>query len=138
MPKYCWHFIGINRQLVILNESPGSCVIICVFSWHFLFHFLSSGCHESCSDCYGPSSEDCVSCSDPAALLKDRQCVQDCGPGFYSRDGICYGKQETLIHTEKKSEHIENQGSSSLSERDQYESKVVRGSTHLLLGPGLD
>lgn len=33
-----------------------------------------------------------MSCSDLAALLKDGECVPDCGAGFYSQDGVCYGK----------------------------------------------
>ncbi|CAB1414147.1 unnamed protein product [Pleuronectes platessa] len=47
-------------------------------------------CHESCSECRGPTQQECVSCSDPAALLKDGECVPDCGAGFYSQDGVCH------------------------------------------------
>lgn len=39
-----------------------------------------------------------MSCSDPAALLKDGECVPDCGAGFYSQEGVCYGKVDTFIH----------------------------------------
>ncbi|KAG7220427.1 hypothetical protein INR49_003293 [Caranx melampygus] len=59
-------------------------------------------CHVSCSECRGPSRQECVSCSDPAALLKDGECVSDCGGGFYSQDGVCYGKINTTPHSQEK------------------------------------
>lgn len=52
------------------------------------------GCHESCAECGGPGLHDCASCSDPAALLRNGQCVPDCGAGFYSQYGVCYGKTD--------------------------------------------
>lgn len=66
----------------------------------FLYYsFLSSlfcsslpGCHEACSECRGPGQQECLSCSDPAALLKDGGCVSHCGAGFYSQDAACYGE----------------------------------------------
>lgn len=51
------------------------------------------GCHESCSECRGPGQQECVSCSDPTALLRAGGCVSECGGGFYSQDGVCYGKK---------------------------------------------
>ncbi|MEQ2197280.1 hypothetical protein XENOCAPTIV_027111, partial [Xenoophorus captivus] len=47
-------------------------------------------CHGSCSECRGPTQQECLSCSDPAALLKDGVCVFDCGAGYYNQEGICY------------------------------------------------
>ncbi|XP_062270960.1 extracellular matrix organizing protein FRAS1-like, partial [Scomber scombrus] len=47
-------------------------------------------CHESCSECSGPSQQECSSCSDPAALLKNGECVPDCSADFYSQEGVCY------------------------------------------------
>lgn len=38
-----------------------------------------------------------MSCSDPAALLKDGECVPDCGAGFYSQDGVCFGKVDRCV-----------------------------------------
>ncbi|CAK6978403.1 extracellular matrix protein FRAS1 [Scomber scombrus] len=50
----------------------------------------SQGCHESCSECSGPSQQECSSCSDPAALINNGECVPDCGADFYSQEGVCY------------------------------------------------
>ncbi|MED6293237.1 hypothetical protein CHARACLAT_008691, partial [Characodon lateralis] len=47
-------------------------------------------CHGSCSECRGPTQQECLSCSDPAASLKDGVCVFDCGAGYYNQEGICY------------------------------------------------
>ncbi|XP_077417485.1 extracellular matrix organizing protein FRAS1 isoform X1 [Vanacampus margaritifer] len=46
-------------------------------------------CSESCSECAGASPRECSSCSHPAALLNDGECVPDCGDAFYSQDGVC-------------------------------------------------
>ncbi|MEQ2224782.1 hypothetical protein ILYODFUR_011079, partial [Ilyodon furcidens] len=48
------------------------------------------GCHGSCSKCRGLTQQECLSCSDPAASLKDGVCVFDCGAGYYNQEGICY------------------------------------------------
>lgn len=63
----------------------------------FFVLFFPPGCHESCSECRGPAQQECVSCSDPAALLKDGECVPDCGAGFYSQDGVCSGKVDRCV-----------------------------------------
>uniref|UniRef100_A0A3Q3IUW6 VWFC domain-containing protein n=1 Tax=Monopterus albus TaxID=43700 RepID=A0A3Q3IUW6_MONAL len=55
-----------------------------------LFYLHAHCCHASCLECHGPSQKDCVSCSDPADLLKDGECVPDCGAGFYIQEGVCY------------------------------------------------
>lgn len=34
-----------------------------------------------------------MSCSHPSALLRDGECVGECGAGFYSQAGVCYGKK---------------------------------------------
>lgn len=54
------------------------------------------GCHESCTACHGPGQRECVSCSDPTALLRDGECVGECGTGFYSQAGACHGKKKKL------------------------------------------
>jgi len=65
----------------------------------FFLHLLHQpGCHESCSECHGLSQQECISCSDPAALLKDGECVTDCGAGYYSQEGVCYGKVDMCLH----------------------------------------
>uniref|UniRef100_A0AAX7TTD3 VWFC domain-containing protein n=1 Tax=Astatotilapia calliptera TaxID=8154 RepID=A0AAX7TTD3_ASTCA len=63
-----------STQVLLINHDPTHCRY----------------CHESCSECRGPSQQECVSCSDPVALLKDGVCVLDCGTGFYSREGVCH------------------------------------------------
>ncbi|KAM7019160.1 LOW QUALITY PROTEIN: extracellular matrix organizing protein FRAS1 [Tautogolabrus adspersus] len=71
--------------------SPDSqCVTSCPPGSYTHRHTHCNYCHESCSECDGPSQKDCVSCSNAAALLKDGRCVSDCGDGFYSQDGVCY------------------------------------------------
>lgn len=55
------------------------------------FPLRPPGCHESCSECRGPSRQECAACSDPAALLKGGECVLDCGAAFYGRGGVCHG-----------------------------------------------
>lgn len=74
------------------------------FTVGFFFYSLLSlffcsslpDCHEACSECRGPGQQECLSCSDPAALLRDGGCVSHCGAGFYSQDAVCYGELHHL------------------------------------------
>uniref|UniRef100_A0A3B3VXF3 Fraser extracellular matrix complex subunit 1 n=1 Tax=Poecilia latipinna TaxID=48699 RepID=A0A3B3VXF3_9TELE len=70
----CGH-VGCPQESELVH-LPGKCCPEC--------------CHASCSECRGPTQQDCLSCSDPAALLKDGVCVSECGAGYYNQEGICY------------------------------------------------
>lgn len=50
-----------------------------------------SACHDSCSTCEGPLATHCTSCPRPLAL-RQGQCLQDCGEGFYQDHDVCKGK----------------------------------------------
>lgn len=78
---------------VVLNNVHD---ISYINSVRFFFLFLPD-CHEACSECRGPGRQECLSCSDPAALLKDGACVSHCGAGFYSQDGVCYGNVDVQL-----------------------------------------
>ncbi|MBZ3891170.1 Extracellular matrix protein FRAS1 [Sciurus carolinensis] len=49
----------------------------------------TSGCHESCAGCWGPTEKHCVTCRDPLQVLRDGSCESSCGDGFYNRKGAC-------------------------------------------------
>ncbi|XP_012281896.1 furin-like protease 2 [Orussus abietinus] len=40
-------------------------------------------CHSTCETCAGPTEDFCISCQTPL-MLQGRQCVAQCGEGFYS------------------------------------------------------
>ncbi|XP_076856944.1 extracellular matrix organizing protein FRAS1 isoform X2 [Brachyhypopomus gauderio] len=69
--------------------SNGQCVATCEGGL-YQDHTQCLSCHDSCSSCRGPGRQDCLSCSDPAHLLKDGVCVADCGMHFYVTKGNCY------------------------------------------------
>ncbi|XP_029366253.1 extracellular matrix organizing protein FRAS1 isoform X2 [Echeneis naucrates] len=79
-----------GAQLPLLSPDSGRCLASCPPGSYQNERAHCRYCHESCSDCRGPSRRECVSCSDPAALLKDGECVPECGGHFYSQDGVCY------------------------------------------------
>uniref|UniRef100_A0A672YIC3 VWFC domain-containing protein n=1 Tax=Sphaeramia orbicularis TaxID=375764 RepID=A0A672YIC3_9TELE len=83
-----WDCGSCGAQLPLLSPDGAQCLTSCPPGSYQ--HDHAHCCHEACSDCRGPSLQDCASCSDPAALLKDGQCVSDCGAGFYSQEGVCY------------------------------------------------
>uniref|UniRef100_A0AAY4BT87 VWFC domain-containing protein n=1 Tax=Denticeps clupeoides TaxID=299321 RepID=A0AAY4BT87_9TELE len=68
--------------------SGRQCVTTCETGF-YQDHTQCLRCHDSCSSCRGPGAEGCVSCSDPAHLLRDGVCVLDCGAGYYISQGRC-------------------------------------------------
>ncbi|XP_071779938.2 extracellular matrix organizing protein FRAS1 [Centroberyx gerrardi] len=79
-----------GSRLPLLSADGGRCLASCPPGSYRHDHAHCRHCHESCSECSGPAPQECVSCSDPAALLKDGVCVPDCGAGYYSQRGVCY------------------------------------------------
>uniref|UniRef100_A0A3Q2DG67 Fraser extracellular matrix complex subunit 1 n=1 Tax=Cyprinodon variegatus TaxID=28743 RepID=A0A3Q2DG67_CYPVA len=73
-------FLGPDRNQCLGSCPPGS----------YQHDHGRCRCHGSCSECRGLTEQDCLSCSDPAALLKDGVCVSDCGAGYYNQEGVCY------------------------------------------------
>ncbi|XP_046698206.1 extracellular matrix protein FRAS1 [Silurus meridionalis] len=53
-------------------------------------HTQCLSCHDSCSSCQGAGPQDCLSCADPAYLLKNGFCVAECGSGFYVSQSQCH------------------------------------------------
>ena len=45
-------------------------------------------CHESCSECNGPSATSCASCG-PGLLLEESSCVAQCSESFYLSGTAC-------------------------------------------------
>ncbi|ELK16427.1 Extracellular matrix protein FRAS1 [Pteropus alecto] len=45
-------------------------------------------CHPDCLTC-SQSPDNCDLCQDPTKLLRNRQCVHSCGPGFYQAGALC-------------------------------------------------
>ncbi|XP_037832589.1 extracellular matrix protein FRAS1 isoform X2 [Kryptolebias marmoratus] len=83
----CW---SCGPHLPLLSPDRSRCLAACPPGSYQHDHTHCRRCDESCSECRGPGRRLCVSCSDPAALLKDGECVSDCGAGFYNQDGFCY------------------------------------------------
>ncbi|XP_013870055.1 extracellular matrix organizing protein FRAS1 [Austrofundulus limnaeus] len=81
--------LSCGPQLPLLSPDRTRCLAACPPGSYQRDHTHCHRCEESCSECGGPSRQDCLSCSDPAALLKDGVCVSDCGAGFYNQDGVC-------------------------------------------------
>ncbi|KAM4616687.1 extracellular matrix organizing protein FRAS1 [Polymixia lowei] len=75
--------------LPLLSPDGERCLASCPSGSYQHDHTHCRRCHESCSECSGPGQQECVSCSDPAALLKDGVCVPDCGSGYYAQRGVC-------------------------------------------------
>lgn len=87
---FCFHVKSVSAFLVwddILHHNEA---VFCPLH--------RPGCDESCSECRGPTRLECLSCSDPAASLKDGVCVSDCGAGYYNQEETCYGKTDTSSH----------------------------------------
>ncbi|XP_069025425.1 extracellular matrix organizing protein FRAS1 isoform X2 [Embiotoca jacksoni] len=85
-----WDCLSCGSQLPFLSTGGGLCTASCPPGSFQHDRTHCRRCDESCSECRGSSQQECVSCSDPAALLKDGVCVPDCGAGFYSQEGVCY------------------------------------------------
>ncbi|KAM9392081.1 extracellular matrix organizing protein FRAS1 [Pholidichthys leucotaenia] len=85
-----WDCQSCSTQLPLLSADRTKCLASCPPGSYRHDQTHCRKCHESCSECRGPSQQECVSCSDIAALLKDGVCVLDCGAGFYSQEGVCY------------------------------------------------
>uniref|UniRef100_A0AAX7VKR4 Fraser extracellular matrix complex subunit 1 n=1 Tax=Astatotilapia calliptera TaxID=8154 RepID=A0AAX7VKR4_ASTCA len=85
-----WDCQSCGSRLPLLNPDRSQCLASCPPGSYQHDPTHCRYCHESCSECRGPSQQECVSCSDPVALLKDGVCVLDCGTGFYSREGVCH------------------------------------------------
>uniref|UniRef100_A0A3Q2PFS0 Fraser extracellular matrix complex subunit 1 n=1 Tax=Fundulus heteroclitus TaxID=8078 RepID=A0A3Q2PFS0_FUNHE len=83
-----WDCQSCDSQLPLLGPDRDRCLGSCPPGSYQHDHTLC--CHRSCSECRGPTQQECLSCSDPAALLKDGLCVSDCGAGYYNQEGICY------------------------------------------------
>uniref|UniRef100_A0AAX7USN5 Fraser extracellular matrix complex subunit 1 n=1 Tax=Astatotilapia calliptera TaxID=8154 RepID=A0AAX7USN5_ASTCA len=83
-----WDCQSCGSRLPLLNPDRSQCLASCPPGSYQHDPTHCRYCHESCSECRGPSQQECVSCSDPVALLKDGVCVLDCGTGFYSREGV--------------------------------------------------
>ncbi|KAM9742832.1 extracellular matrix organizing protein FRAS1 isoform 2-T2 [Menidia menidia] len=79
-----------GSQLPLLSTDRSQCLASCPPGSYQHGHTHCMRCHESCSECRGPSQQECLSCSDLAYLLKDGECVSDCGDGYYSQKGVCY------------------------------------------------
>ncbi|XP_068615370.1 extracellular matrix organizing protein FRAS1-like, partial [Brachionichthys hirsutus] len=82
--------LSCGSQLPLLSAESSQCLEFCPPGSYQHDQTHCRSCHESCSECRGPGRQDCVTCSDPAALLKDGECVPDCGSGFYNQQGHCY------------------------------------------------
>ncbi|XP_072243382.1 extracellular matrix organizing protein FRAS1 isoform X1 [Leuresthes tenuis] len=85
-----WECRSCGSQLPLLSTDSSQCLASCPSGSYQHDHTHCRRCHESCSECHGLSQQECISCSDPAALLKDGECVTDCGDGYYSQEGVCY------------------------------------------------
>ncbi|XP_041854892.1 extracellular matrix protein FRAS1 [Melanotaenia boesemani] len=85
-----WDCQSCGSQLPFLSPDGSRCLATCPPASYQHDHTHCRRCHESCSECRGPSQQECVSCSDPAALLKDGVCVTDCGAGYYSQEDVCH------------------------------------------------
>uniref|UniRef100_A0A3Q3BPI3 Fraser extracellular matrix complex subunit 1 n=1 Tax=Haplochromis burtoni TaxID=8153 RepID=A0A3Q3BPI3_HAPBU len=85
-----WDCQSCGSRLPLLNPDRSQCLASCPPGSYQHDPTHCRYCHESCSECRGPSQQECVSCSDLVALLKDGACVLDCGAGFYSREGVCH------------------------------------------------
>ncbi|AWP07675.1 putative extracellular matrix protein FRAS1 [Scophthalmus maximus] len=85
-----WGCLSCGPPLPLLSAGRDRCLASCPAGSYRHDESDCRRCQESCSECRGPGQQECVSCSDPAALLKDGECVPDCGGGFYSQEGICY------------------------------------------------
>ncbi|KAM9823010.1 extracellular matrix organizing protein FRAS1 [Syngnathus typhle] len=86
-----WSCRSCRPQRPLLSADGDGCLATCPAGT-----YLDNGpkqcrsCSESCSECVGASPRECSACSDPAALLKDAECVPDCGEAFYIQDGVCH------------------------------------------------
>ncbi|XP_023814674.1 extracellular matrix protein FRAS1 isoform X2 [Oryzias latipes] len=95
-PPFCatcwsrWDCQTCGPQRPLLSWDSSQCLAFCPPGSYQNNGAHCRRCHESCAECHGPGLQDCTSCSDPAALLRDGECVPDCGAGFYSQDGVCY------------------------------------------------
>nr|XP_057925745.1 extracellular matrix protein FRAS1 isoform X1 [Doryrhamphus excisus] len=85
-----WSCQSCSLQRPLLSADSSQCLTSCPAGTYQDHNRHCRRCSEQCSECRGPSPQECVSCSDPAALLKDGECVPDCGTGFYSQDGVCH------------------------------------------------
>ncbi|XP_061880359.1 extracellular matrix organizing protein FRAS1-like [Entelurus aequoreus] len=74
----------------LLSADGSQCLTSCPAGNYQDQHGRCQSCSESCSECGGPSPQECWSCSDPAALLQDGGCVLHCGATFYTQDGVCH------------------------------------------------
>uniref|UniRef100_A0A3P9GZH8 Fraser extracellular matrix complex subunit 1 n=1 Tax=Oryzias latipes TaxID=8090 RepID=A0A3P9GZH8_ORYLA len=95
-PPFCatcwsrWDCQTCGPQRPLLSWDSSQCLAFCPPGSYQNNGAHCRRCHESCAECRGPGLQDCTSCSYPAALLRDGECVPDCGAGFYSQDGVCY------------------------------------------------
>ncbi|XP_061672611.1 extracellular matrix protein FRAS1 isoform X3 [Syngnathoides biaculeatus] len=86
-----WSCQSCVPQLPLLSAEGDRCMATCpAGTYQDNLRRQCRRCSESCSECVGPSPRECTSCSDPAALLQDSECVPDCGTAFYSQDGVCH------------------------------------------------
>ncbi|XP_032434237.1 extracellular matrix organizing protein FRAS1 isoform X1 [Xiphophorus hellerii] len=90
-----WDCQSCNSQLPLLGPDRDQCLDSCPAGSYQHDNAHCRRCHASCSECRGATQQDCVSCSDLAALLKDGVCVSECGAGYYDQESICYACSST-------------------------------------------
>uniref|UniRef100_A0A8D0CH89 Fraser extracellular matrix complex subunit 1 n=1 Tax=Scleropages formosus TaxID=113540 RepID=A0A8D0CH89_SCLFO len=66
----------------------GKCVSHCPQQYFRDLYGRCQACHSSCVACSGPAALQCTRCRDALALHLG-QCLDTCGEGMFSQDGIC-------------------------------------------------
>ncbi|KAJ8398108.1 hypothetical protein AAFF_G00431850 [Aldrovandia affinis] len=66
----------------------GKCIPHCPEQHYRDSHSRCTACHSSCAVCSGPLVSQCTLCSG-MLTLNQGQCLDSCGDGLYSQEGIC-------------------------------------------------
>ncbi|KCV70411.1 hypothetical protein H696_02752 [Fonticula alba] len=74
------------------GNGAGTCVSDCPVGSYLPSGSSSSqcaACHSNCRTCFGPGATQCLSCNSQRPI-RNRQCVEACGTGFYRVGGECH------------------------------------------------
>ncbi|XP_067131538.1 extracellular matrix organizing protein FRAS1-like isoform X3 [Centruroides vittatus] len=66
----------------------GYCVEECPSNHYVSPAGVCKACHNSCFECDGPESMDCIKCNKDFNM-KDGECVKTCGSGYFANNGVC-------------------------------------------------
>ena len=70
---------------------------------------MITACDDGCSECnaiLGGLMSACTQCDNPSQVAVGSSCGDECLPGTYLRDGICYGKVIFLYYSTRNASFL--------------------------------